>query len=131
MGNQRKDSRGRQDAAEEVPATLSGRGRSAPLDWTEGIPRAREDVEPRRPGMDRREVENLLYWIRNSSDYDAKTLEALEHVHGGGAHCARLRFEIAFLIAEECLHYETKTGALAITEKGLDCLSFFEEVNRG
>lgn len=115
------------DAARAVPETLPrGRGAS-PLDRAERIPRARERVEPSGPWLDRREAENIAYWFRNSDEYDAETLEALEHVHRGGATCSRLPFETAFLIAEKCLDYDKETDALSVTEKGLDCLAFFEE----
>ena len=112
-----------------VPEALPERGGASPLDRAEGVPRAREDLEPSRPGMDRRELDNALYWIRNSDDYDSKTLEALEWVHRGGTPCSRLRFQTSFLIADECLIYDQETGEFSVTEKGLDCLAFFKEIN--
>lgn len=127
MGDKRSGAQRGPYADRAVPEALLEGGSSPPLDRAEGVSRAREDVEPCRPGMDRRDSENALYWIRNASDYDSKTLEALEWVHGGGAPCARLRFQTAFLIAVECLSYDNETGELAVSEKGLDCLAFFGE----
>lgn len=77
--------------------------------------------------MDRHDFDNALFWIRNAQDYDAKTLEALEWVHRGGAPCSRLRFQTSFLIAVDCLSYDNDTDELVVTEKGRDCLAFFEE----
>lgn len=127
MGNKRPGAQGGQDADGAVQETLPGRGGASSLDRAEGIPRAREDLEPGRPGLDRRESDNIAYWFRNSDDYDAKTLEALEWIHRGGAPCSRFRFQEAFLIAVKCLDYDKETHALSVTEKGLDCLAFFKE----
>ena len=106
MGDKGTNAQGGPDAAGAVQEALPEGGGASPLDRGKGVPRAREDVEPRGPRMDRRAAENGAYWLRNWEDYDTKALEALEHVHGGGAPCARLRFEIAFLISQECVDWD-------------------------
>ena len=130
MGDQGKNPRWRRDQTEEVPETLPGGGEEASLDRQEGVRRAREEVESCGPGMvfDRREVENSAYWLRNAEDYDPSTLQALEYVHRGGVPCTRDTFHIAFLISQHCVDWDENTDALSITDKGLDCLSFFREV---
>ena len=70
------------------------------------------------------EANNMVYWLLNP--LGASEARVLRRVARGSitnaSQTTRCRFDVAHLIARECLLYDEPTGRIAITEKGLDAL---------
>lgn len=59
---------------------------------------------------------------------DTFTLMALGDIVDGKQPAAlRRRFEVAYLIAADCVLHDQKTGDLIVTDKGRACLEYFSE----
>ena len=68
---------------------------------------------------------NAVYWLRNP--LERSTVQVLKRIKDGTQYFFNDRFDIAFLIALDCVKADCDNQTLAITEKGEDALQFFSE----
>lgn len=69
-------------------------------------------------------MRNLAYWLCHP--LDPKDVEILKRIQDKTQSYFRDRFEVAYLIARECVEADNEKQTLTITEKGEDALEYFD-----
>lgn len=69
-------------------------------------------------------IQNAVYWMRNG--LEEETLRVLRRVRDGEQNFFSQRFEVAYLISEDCITVDMAEHTLEITEKGTDALEFYD-----
>lgn len=71
-------------------------------------------------------VQDPVYWLCNP--LEDQYIKVLQRIQDGTQGFYQDRFEIAYLIAIECVKAEVETQVLSVTEKGKDAIAFFTTV---
>lgn len=84
-----------------------------------------------RPAIMGPDPEWLAQFTSDDGYEDPITLMSLRDIADGKQPSAlRRRFEVAYLIATDCVLHDPKTGNLIATDKGRACLVFFADLGR-